>query len=158
MTGAPTIRALIVDDHRMVRSGLRGFLEGEPGLTVVGEAAPDSQHSALGTTNAETISILLVDDSKSVRRALRLMLGIESDFTIVCEATDGRHAVALAEQLRPDVVLMDRELPILGGIEAVRRIRLDTFTWACSSERYTRGGASHRPGEPPTGTSRPSAG
>ncbi len=38
MGDAPTIRMLIVDDHRMVRSGLRGFLEGEPGLSVVGEA------------------------------------------------------------------------------------------------------------------------
>ena len=76
-----------------------------------------------GTTTARAIRILLVDDSGSVRRALRLILGVEPDLTIVGEASDGMHAVALAGQLRPDIVLIDRELPDINGIEAARRIR-----------------------------------
>lgn len=72
---------------------------------------------------AGAIRILLVDDTGSVRRALRLILSVEPDFAIVGEASDGRHAVALADHLRPDIVLIDLELPGINGIEAARRIR-----------------------------------
>lgn len=75
------------------------------------------------TSAAKVIRILLVDDTKSVRRALRLILGDEPDLAIVGEAPDGLHAVALAAALRPDIVLIDLELPGIGGIEAARRIR-----------------------------------
>jgi DNA-binding NarL/FixJ family response regulator len=74
-------------------------------------------------TTAKTIRILLVDDTGSVRRALRLILGVEADLDVVGEAPDGLHAVALAAALRPDIVLIDHELPGISGIEAARRIR-----------------------------------
>jgi DNA-binding NarL/FixJ family response regulator len=69
------IRLLIVDDHPVVRDGLRGMLESDPGLTVVGEAS------------------------------------------------DGAEAVALADELRPDVILMDLRMPGLDGASAIRALR-----------------------------------
>lgn len=71
----------------------------------------------------ETISVLLVDDHSVVRRGLRSFLETEPDLLVVGEAEDGERAVALAAELRPDVVVMDLVLPRLDGIEATRRIR-----------------------------------
>ncbi|MDQ2786465.1 MAG: response regulator transcription factor [Chloroflexota bacterium] len=59
MRDAQTIRVLIVDDHRMVRSGLRGFLEGEPGITVAGEA--ESGEDAIAGLPALTPDVVLMD-------------------------------------------------------------------------------------------------
>jgi len=69
------IRVVIADDHRIVRAGIRAFLESKPGIAVVGEA---------GT---------------------------------------GEEAVALAQTLRPDVAVMDLNMPGIGGLEAIKRIR-----------------------------------
>lgn len=71
----PRIRVLIVDDHEVVRLGLRSLLEGQPGMEVVGEAASAAE------------------------------------------------AIALAETLGPDVVLMDIRLPGMSGVEACRQIK-----------------------------------
>jgi DNA-binding NarL/FixJ family response regulator len=68
------------------------------------------------------IRILLVDDHTVVRKGLRLLLESHGDFKVVCDAADGREAIALAEQHRPDVVVMDVAMPILNGIEASRHI------------------------------------
>ncbi len=71
----------------------------------------------------ETISVLIVDDHPVVRRGLRTFLELHEDVRIVAEASNGSDAVSLAEELVPDVVLMDLVLPDLDGIEATRRIR-----------------------------------
>ena len=74
MTGEPPIRVLLVDDHAVVRKGLRALLDREPSVEVAGEAE------------------------------------------------DGEQAVRAADRLRPDVILMDLEMPGVGGVEATRRI------------------------------------
>jgi DNA-binding NarL/FixJ family response regulator len=70
----------------------------------------------------KAIRILLADDHTVVRKGLRLLLETQSAFTVIAEAADGREAVAHAEKLSPDVVVMDVAMPILNGIEAARQI------------------------------------
>jgi DNA-binding NarL/FixJ family response regulator len=68
------------------------------------------------------IRILLADDHAVVRQGFKMILGAQPEMEIVGEAANGREAVDLAEQLRPDVVVMDVAMPELNGIEATRRL------------------------------------
>jgi DNA-binding NarL/FixJ family response regulator len=68
------------------------------------------------------LRVLLVDDHALVRRGFRRMLEDEPSFQVVGEASDGGEAVKRAEQLRPDVIVMDCALPQVNGIEAMRQI------------------------------------
>lgn len=67
--------------------------------------------------------ILIADDHGILREALASMLSKEMGMEVIGEAQDGREAVELAKQLRPNVVLMDIEMPSLNGIEATRQIK-----------------------------------
>ena len=67
--------------------------------------------------------MLLVDDHQVMRHGLAVLLGGEADIQVVGEATDGESGIAMAAELRPDVVLMDISMPGLSGIEATRLIR-----------------------------------
>lgn len=64
------------------------------------------------------IRVLIADDQPLVRRGLALILAPDPEFEVVGEAGDGAEAVALAERLRPDVVVMDIRMPVLDGVEA----------------------------------------
>ena len=68
------------------------------------------------------LRLLLVDDQALFREGLRTLLALQADFEIAGEAANGEEAVALARKLVPDVVLMDLRMPVLGGVEATRRI------------------------------------
>jgi two-component system, NarL family, response regulator NreC len=68
------------------------------------------------------IRILLADDHGVVRQGFKMILDAEPDMEIVGEAGNGREAIELADQLKPDVVVMDVAMPELNGIEATRRI------------------------------------
>ena len=67
--------------------------------------------------------ILIVDDHALIRRGLADLLRYEKDLAVVGEASDGEAAVAVATELKPDVVVMDLMMPVMDGVEATRRIK-----------------------------------
>jgi DNA-binding NarL/FixJ family response regulator len=68
------------------------------------------------------LRLLLVDDQSLFREALRTLLGLQADFDIVAEAENGERALELAKKYKPDVALMDLRMPVMGGVEATRRM------------------------------------
>lgn len=68
------------------------------------------------------LRLMLVDDQSLFREALRTLLALQEDFEIVAEAENGERALELAKKHRPDVVLMDLRMPVMGGVEATRRM------------------------------------
>jgi DNA-binding NarL/FixJ family response regulator len=68
------------------------------------------------------IRILIAEDQALVRRGTAMLLSMEPDMEVVGQACDGIEALALAERLRPDIVLMDLSMPRLGGVAATREI------------------------------------
>ncbi|MFG3282267.1 response regulator [Streptomyces sp. NPDC048111] len=69
-----------------------------------------------------TIRVVVADDQALVRGGFRMIIDARDDLEVVGEAADGRHAVRLVGELRPDVVLMDVRMPVMDGIEATRAI------------------------------------
>jgi DNA-binding NarL/FixJ family response regulator len=76
------------------------------------------------------IRILLVDDQASVRRGLRMRLQLETDMAVVGEASDGATALASLPNLRPDVMVLDYEMPGLNGLDTLKALS-DTQCGVC---------------------------
>ena len=69
------------------------------------------------------VSVIIVDDHEVVRQGVRAYLGAQAEFEVLGEAESGTAAVSLAEELVPDVVLMDLIMPEMDGVEATRRVK-----------------------------------
>jgi DNA-binding NarL/FixJ family response regulator len=71
------------------------------------------------------IRVLLADDQALIRSGIRALLDAEDDIEVVAEAADGKQAIALATRHRPDIALVDIQMPVVDGIEATRQIVTD---------------------------------
>ena len=79
-------------------------------------------------SNGELIRVLIADDQALFRRGLYVVLGTEDHIEVVAEAENGEEAIQKAQELAPDVVLMDVRMPRVNGIEAARTIRAEVPT------------------------------
>ena len=79
----------------------------------------------VGGTAKQPLRIALVDDVEMVRQGLRWLLEDHADIRVVGEAKDGLEAIAMAQELKPDIIIMDVNMPRMNGIEATRQIVLD---------------------------------
>src|SRR5579885_2106356 len=75
-----------------------------------------------GTMPEDVIRVLLADDHAVVRAGLRAVLGSARDISVIGEASNGREAIAFAQQLKPDVIVMDLSMPEMDGTAATRAI------------------------------------
>ena len=70
-----------------------------------------------------SVKILIADDHAFFRNSVREFLAIEKDFIIISEANDGNEAVQMAKEMKPDVIIMDVNMPELDGIKATKQIK-----------------------------------
>src|SRR5947209_18523311 len=70
-----------------------------------------------------TIRVLLADDHDILRQGLKMLLSLQQDMQVVGEARTGRQAVAMVQQLQPDVIVLDISMPDMDGLEACQQIR-----------------------------------
>lgn len=122
---AATVVLPLMEDTKSRQAGKRA----EERTGREGQVAPSSQQRKTTLTHpadlrlARSIRVLLVDDHAMVRQGLRSILDCYQDVEVSGEAGDGEEAMALADSLSPDVVIMDIGLPKVSGIEATRRIK-----------------------------------
>lgn len=69
------------------------------------------------------MKLIIIDDQRILAEGLKLLLSQEADIEVLAIGENGQEAVALVEALKPDVVLMDIQMPIMNGVEAIRRIK-----------------------------------
>lgn len=92
--------------------------DGRTGRTTRPNGSP-----ALVIDDAHKVRVALVDDAESVRRMVRLHLELDGRFEVVGEGSDGVEAIGLVESTRPDLLIIDRDMPRMTGIEAVPRVK-----------------------------------
>ena len=76
-----------------------------------------------GAATEQAIRVLLVDDDPYVRKAVAAVVSGEPDLELVGEADDGVRALQLVDELDPDVLLLDLEMPTMGGLQVVQRLQ-----------------------------------
>ena len=68
-------------------------------------------------------SVLVVDDTKAIRRTLRRSFNSEADFEVCGEAENGQQAIERAQELHPDLIVLDLSMPVMNGLDAARVLR-----------------------------------
>ena len=71
----------------------------------------------------DKIRVLIADDHSLVRKGLKQILELEKDFEVIGQAADGRQAIEMTTSLKPDVVLMDINMPIINGLKAIKMLK-----------------------------------
>ena len=79
--------------------------------------------AAEGESGSQLTRILIADEHEAVRAALRGMLTTRSNWQIVAEAADGKEAILKSFETKPDIAVLDAQLPLVGAVEVTRRIR-----------------------------------
>ena len=90
------------------------------------------------------IRVLLADDEGMIRSALAALLRLEDDIDVIAECADGEQAIAEATRLKPDVCLLDLEMPGLDGVEVAERLRRTVATRCVIVTRHARPGVLRR--------------
>lgn len=90
------------------------------------------------------IRVLIVDDEGMIRSALAALLRLEDDIDVIAECADGEHAIVQATRLKPDVCLLDLEMPGLDGVEVAERLRRTVATRCVIVTRHARPGVLRR--------------
>lgn len=90
------------------------------------------------------ITVLLADDEGMIRSALASLLRLEDDIDVVAECSDGAEALAVAQRLKPDVCLLDLEMPHLDGVEVAEALRRTVVTRCIVVTRHARPGVLRR--------------
>lgn len=85
-------------------------------------SSPVAEPRRSDATSTGNIRVLIVDDTPDIRDLIRITLGVEGGFDVVGEAADGQRAIAEAERLRPDLILLDLSMPVMDGLEALPEI------------------------------------
>jgi NarL family two-component system response regulator LiaR len=67
-------------------------------------------------------TVVLVDDRDDIRRLLAMLLDDEPDFVVVAEGRNGREAIELAQELTPDLLVIDNDMPVMSGLEAIPHV------------------------------------
>jgi DNA-binding NarL/FixJ family response regulator len=80
-------------------------------------------NSRKAARNDGPVRVMICDDEPGLRMLLRIALGLEPDLEVVAEAANGREAIDLAKQHRPDVILLDLAMPVMDGLEALPKLR-----------------------------------
>lgn len=145
--GRYVYRMLVYDDNEFATTTKPPEMTAKPSLTT--SKPPQTTAKPLPTTaipparpspsvpafpvshkDGSTISILLVDDVVEVRESLKKLLAFETDMKVVGTATNGREAFEMAKELRPDIVIMDIDMPEMDGIQAAGLINKGVPTTA----------------------------
>ncbi|ACL76211.1 response regulator [Ruminiclostridium cellulolyticum] len=75
------------------------------------------------------IRIMIADDHAMVRQGLKTILELEEDICVVSQASNGEEAVALARRVRPDIILMDINMPVINGLQAIKTLKEETVNY-----------------------------
>ena len=86
-------------------------------------ATPSARSSTPSTTAVAPVRVMCVDDHRLMREGIRRIVALQPDMVVVAEASNGAEAVELFQKHKPDVTLMDLQLPTMNGHEAIRAIR-----------------------------------